>query len=67
MHPLQVGTMVVYRRGWTTNSIRFATVVNVDLSDSGELLYDLTDGHWCYAGQIVSVISNEGLAQDVHK
>lgn len=67
MHPLQIGTMVMYRRGWTTNSIRMAAVANVELSDSGELLYDLTDGHWCYAGQIVGATSNEDLAQDVHK
>lgn len=53
MHPIQVGTSVIYRRGWTSYRSYMALVEFVELSDSGEFVYTLDDGHWCYAGQII--------------
>lgn len=66
MHPIPLGSYISYRRGWSTNRTYRSHIKSVELSDTDEFVYILEDGHWCYAGQIAMIFSNEEMAQPVH-
>lgn len=62
MSQVSVGDLVCYKRGWTAIRTHVARVVTVETDDSGETVYTLDDGHWCYAGQIFGSADGTGYA-----
>lgn len=62
MFEVSVGSHIEYKRGWTATRTHSACVTAVELSDTGEVVYILDDGHWCYYGQIIGVAGGTGYA-----
>lgn len=51
---IAIGTEVVYRGGFGFGEPTRASVIGLG-KKNGKIVYDLSDGHWCYGHQIDSV------------
>lgn len=60
----QIGDLIYYFRGWTARYTSTATVVRIEVDPVDHtVFYTLSDGHWCYEGQIRDSLKYRGLAK----